>query len=210
MAEQPAIFIGKGESPQYLLLHFANRHGLIACATGTGKTISLQVLAEGFSSCGVPVFMADIKGDLSGISYPGNLAPRLVERAEKIGLEPYESKGFPTMFWDIFGDQGHPMRATVSDMGPVFLSRLLELNETQEGVLNVAFKLADDQRLRYFKLLLQIFWLLKFISTTRCPGAFLSTGQPHSICLTPVAKTIGAIHGCGAKGAAILCQGTEE
>lgn len=145
MSEQSAIFIGKGESPQYLLLHFANRHGLIAGATGTGKTISLQVLAEGFSSRGVPVFMADIKGDLSGVSYPGNPTPPLVKRAKKIGMDPYESKGFPTMFWDIFGDQGHPMRATVSDMGPVLLSRLLELNETQEGVLNVAFRLADDQ-----------------------------------------------------------------
>lgn len=145
MTDQSAIFIGKGESPQYLLLHFANRHGLIAGATGTGKTISLQILAEGFSSSGVPVFMADIKGDLSGISHPGSPNPKLVERAKNIGLKPYESKGFPTMFWDIFGDQGHPMRATVSDMGPVLLSRLLELNETQEGVLNVVFKLADDE-----------------------------------------------------------------
>ncbi len=147
MAELPAIFIGKGESPQHLMLSYANRHGLIAGATGTGKTISLQVLAEGFSSCGVPVFMADIKGDLSGIGYPGSPAPHLMERARTIGLEPYEFKGFPTMFWDVLGEQGHPIRATVSDMGPVLLSRLLDLNDTQEGVLNVAFKFADDQGL---------------------------------------------------------------
>jgi uncharacterized protein len=147
MGEQPSIFIGKGESQQYLLLDFANRHGLIAGATGTGKTISLQCLAEGFSTCGVPVFMADIKGDLAGTGYPGNPSPRLRERAEKIGLEPYENRGFPVIFWDIFGEQGHPIRATVSDMGPVLLSRLLELNETQEGVLNVAFRMADEQGL---------------------------------------------------------------
>lgn len=147
MGEQAAIFIGKGETPQYLSLNFANRHGLIAGATGTGKTVSLQILAEGFSRLGVPVFMADIKGDLSGISCPGELSPKLSERAEAIGLTPYEHRGFPTIFWDIFGRQGHPIRATVSDMGPVLLSRLLELNETQEGVLNVAFRLADEQGL---------------------------------------------------------------
>ena len=147
MGVQPGIFVGKGETPQSLLLNFANRHGLIAGATGTGKTVSLQVLAEGFSSFGVPVFMADIKGDLSGISCPGVPSARLTERAAAIGLAPYEHKGFPVIFWDIFGEQGHPIRATVSDMGPVLLSRLLELNETQEGVLNVAFRLADEQGL---------------------------------------------------------------
>lgn len=147
MGERPGIFIGKGETPQSLLLNYANRHGLIAGATGTGKTVSLQVLAEGFSRYGVPVFMADIKGDLSGISCPGDPSPRLADRAREIGLSPYEKRAFPAVFWDIFGEQGHPIRATVSDMGPVLLSRLLELNETQEGVLNVAFRLADEQGL---------------------------------------------------------------
>jgi uncharacterized protein len=145
--DEPAVFIGKGEKPQYLYLKFANRHGLIAGATGTGKTVSLQVLAEGFSRQGVPVFMADIKGDLSGVCMPGSPAPKLLERCKKAGVKDYQAQGFPTIFWDIFGQQGHPLRTTISDMGPVLLSRLLELNDTQEGVLNVAFKLADDQGL---------------------------------------------------------------
>jgi len=147
MSNEPEILIGKGKTPQSLLLKYANRHGLIAGATGTGKTISLQVLAEGFSSQGVPVFMADIKSDLSGVSMPGNLTPKLQERAKKLGVKNYSAQGFPTVFWDLFGRQGHPLRATISDMGPLLLSRLLELNDTQEGVLNIAFKLADDQGL---------------------------------------------------------------
>ena len=147
MQDEPAVFIGKGETPQYLSLKFANRHGLIAGATGTGKTISLQVLAEGFSRQGVPVFMADIKGDLSGVCMPGNPTPKLLERCKKAGVKDYQAQGFPTIFWDIFGQQGHPLRTTISDMGPVLLSRLLELNDTQEGVLNIAFKLADDEGL---------------------------------------------------------------
>ncbi len=147
MSNEPAILIGKGETPQSLLLKYANRHGLIAGATGTGKTISLQVLAEGFSSQGVPVFMADIKSDLSGISMPGNLTTKLQDRARKLGVKNYYAQAFPTVFWDLFGLQGHPLRTTISDMGPVLLSRLLELNDTQEGVLNITFKLADDQGL---------------------------------------------------------------
>jgi len=147
MSNEPGILIGKGKTPQILLLKYANRHGLIAGATGTGKTISLQVLAEGFSSQGVPVFMADIKGDLSGISMPGNPSPKLEERAKKLGVKNYGSRGFPTIFWDLFGRQGHPLRTTISEMGPLLLSRLLELNDTQEGVLNITFKLADDQGL---------------------------------------------------------------
>ncbi len=144
-ASPPGIFIGKGDAPQHLLLKRANRHGLIAGATGTGKTVSLQVLAEGFSRQGVPVFLADIKGDLSGISQPGAANPKLLERAAAIGLQDYEFEAPPTVFWDLFGKQGHPIRTTVSEMGPLLLSRLLDLNDTQEGVLNIAFKLADDE-----------------------------------------------------------------
>jgi DNA helicase HerA-like ATPase len=147
MTTLPGIFVGKGDAPIVLALNVANRHGLIAGATGTGKTVTLQVLAEGFSRHGVPVFMADVKGDLSGISKPGEAKPKIAERAKKLGLKDYGPEGFPVVFWDIFGEQGHPIRATISDMGPLLLARLLELNETQEGVLNVAFKVADDSGL---------------------------------------------------------------
>ena len=147
MGTQPGVFLGKGQVPVTLALNFANRHGLIAGATGTGKTVTLQVMAEGFSRNGVPVFMADVKGDLAGISKPGEPKPKLVERAKKVGMKDYGPEGFPVVFWDIFGEQGHPIRATISDMGPLLLSRLLELNEIQEGVLNVAFKVADDSGL---------------------------------------------------------------
>lgn len=144
---EDSVFIGKSNHAQHLLLNRANRHGLIAGATGTGKTVTLQILAEGFSAQGVPVFMADVKGDLSGISQPGHSQPFLLERAAQVGLEPYQFAGFPTVLWDVFGKQGHPLRATISDMGPLLLARLLELNDTQEGVLNIAFKLADDHGL---------------------------------------------------------------
>jgi uncharacterized protein len=142
-----AVLIGKGDTPQLLDLALANRHGLIAGATGTGKTVSLQVLAEGFSGHGVPVFMADVKGDLSGISQPGAPNPKIDERVRAVGLTGYQQRGFPTVFWDLFGEQGHPIRTTVSEMGPVLLARLLGLNETQEGVLAIAFEVADDQGL---------------------------------------------------------------
>ena len=145
MQEDPGIFIGKGEQPVYLLPRLANRHGLIAGATGTGKTVSLQVLAEDFSRRGVPVFMADVKGDLSGISQAGKEHPKLRERAEVIGLEDYSFEAFPVVFWDLFGKQGHRLRATVSEMGPLLLARMLGLNDTQEGVLYAVFKIADDE-----------------------------------------------------------------
>ena len=115
-------------------------------ATGTGKTVTLQVLAEGFSAAGVPVFAADIKGDLSGIAVKGTPSPKLVARAEEIGLQRYGNTSFPTAFWDIFGVDGHPVRATVQEMGPLLLSRLTELTEPQEGVLNIAFRWAQDER----------------------------------------------------------------
>lgn len=145
MAEAEGILIGRarGGGPQYLDLALANRHGLVAGATGTGKTVTLQVLAEGFSNAGVPVFAADVKGDLSGLSQPGEAKPAFVARAKEIGAE-YVPDRFPVAYWDLFGEQGLPVRATVSEMGPLLLARLLELNDTQEGVLNVAFRVADD------------------------------------------------------------------
>jgi DNA helicase HerA-like ATPase len=151
VSTEPSLFVGKGRKAQHLLLKRANRHGLIAGATGTGKTVTLQILAEEFSAQGVPVFMADVKGDLSGISQPGSkthkLHDKLLERASAIGFDNYSYRGFPTVFWDLFGKKGHPIRTTISDMGPLMLARLLELNDTQEGVLNIAFRLADDNGL---------------------------------------------------------------
>ena len=141
------IHLGTGETTLLLLTAMANRHGLIAGATGTGKTVTLQVLAEGFSRCGVPVFLADVKGDLSGLSQAGEAKPKLLERAQTLGMTDYAPRACPTLFWDLFGTQGHPIRTTVSDMGPLLLARLLELNDTQEGILNIAFKLADDEGL---------------------------------------------------------------
>ena len=147
MVNDPGLFLGKADDAVHLALRYANRHGLIAGATGTGKTVTLQVLAEGFSAAGVPVFLADVKGDLSGLCAPGDAAKPFVERARAIGLDPYDRQAFPCIFWDVFGEQGHPLRATISEMGPLLLARLLELNDTQEGVLNVAFALADDEGL---------------------------------------------------------------
>ncbi|MEM7172969.1 MAG: helicase HerA-like domain-containing protein [Pseudomonadota bacterium] len=151
-AAAPAkIFVGatadKTPLAQGLNLKLANRHGLIAGATGTGKTVTLQILAEGFSQAGVPVFLADVKGDLSGLSQAGKPNPKLSERAQTIGLDDYSMDAAPVVFWDLFGKQGHPIRTTVSEMGPLLLARLLELNDTQEGVLSVAFQLADDDGL---------------------------------------------------------------
>src|SRR5262245_43269647 len=140
------IFIGKGEQSAWLTLALANRHGLVTGATGTGKTVSLQVMAEGFARAGVPVFAADIKGDLSGISEVGEAKDFIVKRAADMGLT-FQPDRFSTMFWDVFGEQGHPVRATVTEMGPLLLSRMLDLNDVQEGVLNVAFRVAGDNGL---------------------------------------------------------------
>jgi DNA helicase HerA-like ATPase len=140
------IFVGKSEKAEYLTLHLANRHGLVTGATGTGKTVTLQVLAEGFSRAGVPVFAADVKGDLSGIAAVGEAKDAFVKRAKDLGFN-YEPDQFPVVFWDLFGEQGHPIRATVSEMGPLLLSRLMDLNDVQEGVLNIAFRVADEQGL---------------------------------------------------------------
>ena len=151
MRDDGTILVGKsllkggGTKPEALTLRLANRHGLVAGATGTGKTVTLQVMAEGFSNAGVPVFAADIKGDLSGLAADGESKPVFVKRADELGI-PYEPDRFPTVFWDLFGDQGHPIRCTVIEMGPLLLARLLELNDTQEGVLNIAFRVADDNQ----------------------------------------------------------------
>src|SRR5690348_3151746 len=140
------IFVGKGEQPAYLSLGLTNRHGLVTGATGTGKTVTLQVLAEGLSRAGVPVFAADIKGDLSGISVVGEAKEALMTRAKGLGFN-YEPDDFPAVFWDVFGEQGHPVRATISEMGPLLLSRMMDLNDVAEGVLNIAFRVADEQGL---------------------------------------------------------------
>ncbi|MCX6979950.1 MAG: DUF853 family protein [Verrucomicrobia bacterium] len=140
------FFIAQGTSDINFLPQMANRHGLIAGATGTGKTITLRVLAENFSAIGVPVFMADVKGDLGGLAKPGANSPKVKERAAQLGLE-ITPNGFPVVFWDVFGKSGHPVRATISEMGPLLLSRLLNLNDTQEGVLNVVFHIADTEGL---------------------------------------------------------------
>jgi len=140
------IFVGKGDEQAWLTLALANRHGLVTGATGTGKTVSLQVMAEGFARAGVPVFAADIKGDLAGISEVGVPQDFIVKRASAMGLK-FQPDQFSTVFWDVFGEQGHPVRATVTEMGPLLLARMLDLNDVQEGVLNVAFRVADDNGL---------------------------------------------------------------
>ena len=156
MHDETGIFVGGGGEAygekQFLRLDNANRHGLIAGATGTGKTVTLQILAEGFSARGVPVFLSDVKGDLSGLAKAGDpnfkLHGPFTERAAKIGIaDSYTYEGFPVTFWDLFGKEGHPIRATVSEIGPLLLSRLLELSEAQEGVLNIVFRVADEEGL---------------------------------------------------------------
>ncbi|MGN6468705.1 MAG: helicase HerA-like C-terminal domain-containing protein [Rhizobiaceae bacterium] len=154
MTDEKSIFLGASrkpddsyQKPEQLLLRYGNRHGLVTGATGTGKTVTLQVLAEGFSNSGVPVFCADIKGDLSGIAMKGEPKDFLTERARQVKLDPYGFEEFPVIFWDLFGKQGHPIRATISEMGPLLLSRLMDLSEAQEGVMNIAFKIADEEGL---------------------------------------------------------------
>ncbi|MFM1855423.1 MAG: hypothetical protein RLZ83_732, partial [Pseudomonadota bacterium] len=144
---EPLLVARSGPVQALLLPSLANRHGLVTGATGTGKTITLQTLAEGFSRIGVPVFMADVKGDLTGISQPGRPSDKLLRVLADRGLTPPEAQACPTTLWDVFGEQGHPVRATVSDMGPLLLARMLDLNDTQAGVLNLVFKIADDHAL---------------------------------------------------------------
>jgi DNA helicase HerA-like ATPase len=142
------LLVAKSQSTELSVLPaMANRHGLITGATGTGKTVTLQSLAERFSAIGVPVFMADVKGDLAGMAMPGGANPKVAERVKMLGLEGFEYRPTPVMFWDVFGEQGHPLRATISEMGPLLLARVLDLNETQSGVLAAVFKIADDSGL---------------------------------------------------------------
>src|SRR5688572_11863173 len=148
LMEQQGILIGKGERELRLLPNMANRHGLIAGATGTGKTVTLRVIAESLSRLGVPSFLADVKGDVSGLAKPGAPNPKLQERVERLDLAGFSFESYPVEFWDVFGAQGNPVRATVSDLGPLLLGRLLNLNETQTGVLNLVFKIADDNGLQ--------------------------------------------------------------
>ncbi|MDR6815401.1 DNA helicase HerA-like ATPase [Neorhizobium sp. 2083] len=154
MDDTGKLFIGGSRKPddslnkaEYLELKFGNRHGLVTGATGTGKTVTLQVLAEGFSKAGVPVFAADIKGDLSGIAMKGEAKDFLLKRAEQIGFQDYDFEQFPVIFWDLFGEKGHRVRTTIAEMGPLLLSRLMDASEPQEGVINIAFKIADKANL---------------------------------------------------------------
>ena len=144
------ILLGKGVTDDIavnLLPRFGNRHGLVAGATGTGKTVTLMTLAEGFSRIGVPVFLADVKGDVAGLAVPGTTSEKLQARIDQMGISDYRNEAAPVVFWDLWGKSGHPVRTTVSEMGPTLLSRILELNDTQGGVLDIVFKLADDRGL---------------------------------------------------------------
>jgi hypothetical protein len=141
------ILIARGDVDCFLLPRMANRHGVITGATGTGKTVTLQTLAQGFSNAGVPVFVADVKGDLTGLSQPGGANAKVAARLQQLGIADFAFAAAPVTLWDVWGEQGHPLRATVSEMGPLLLSRVLNLNDTQEGVLNIAFKVADDNGL---------------------------------------------------------------
>ncbi|MCB1473637.1 MAG: DUF853 family protein, partial [Rhodobiaceae bacterium] len=147
MQENSVLIGASPEGQQFLDLKLANRHGLVTGATGTGKTVTLQVLAEGFAAQGVPVFCADAKGDLSGIAEAGTPKDFIAKRAKEVGLGEMEFTPSPVIFWDLFGEQGHPIRTTITEMGPLLLSRMLDLSEAQEGALNIAFKIADDEGL---------------------------------------------------------------
>ena len=176
------IFIGKGEQAAWLTLALANRHGLVTGATGTGKTVSLQVMAEGFARAGVPVFAADIKGDLSGISEVGEPKDFIVKRAGQMGLN-FQPDQFSTVFWDVFGEQGHPVRATVTEMGPLLLSRMLDLNDVQEGVLNVAFRVADENGLTLIDMK-----DLRALLDAIAPGGAKKTTDDEEDALAPIRK----------------------
>jgi uncharacterized protein len=178
------IFLGKSTKREELYLKLANRHGLVTGATGTGKTVTLQILAEGFSAAGVPVFAADIKGDLSGVSREGEPKDFLLKRAKTIGFDDYGFEAFPTIFWDLFGKQGHPIRTTISEMGPLLISRLMGLTDAQEGALNIAFRIADEEGM----LLLDLKDLRAMLSDLADRGASLSTDYGNVD-----RRTIGAI-----------------
>ncbi len=191
------LLIGKGPYPIHLLPAMANRHGLVAGATGTGKTVTLHRLAEAFSRIGVPVFMADVKGDLAGIALPGGGNAKVEARVAELGLGPedFSTAACPVTFWDILGEQGHPVRTTLSEMGPLLLARLLDLNETQEGVLNIAFRLADDNG-----------WLLLDVKDLRAllahladnPGAASDYGHLSKASVGAIQRKLLTLEGQGA------------
>mgnify|MGYP001361100040 CR=1 FL=1 len=193
---------GSPESKTNLNLARANRHGLIAGATGTGKTITLQVMAESFSAAGVPVFITDVKGDLSGICQPSQMQDFLVKRAQEIGLTPFVPSACPAIFWDLYGEKGHPVRTTISEMGPLLLSRLMELNEVQQGILDVAFRMADDQGL----LLLDLKDLRALLSEVADKANELSK-EYGNISGTSVATIQRALLRLEEQGAELLAQG---
>ena len=160
------ILLGKGAGPVYLRAKYGNRHGLTAGATGTGKTVSLLLIAEGFSRLGVPIVIADVKGDVAGLGAPGVLDDRIRQRAERVGITDHRPEANPVVFWDVYGTDGHPLRATISELGPTLMARMLELNDTQTGVLEIAFKLADDRGLLLLDLD-DLRALLTFVADTR-------------------------------------------
>lgn len=184
MPTHESLIVARGSEPVGILPGMANRHGLIAGATGTGKTVSLRVLAERFSDIGVPVFMADVKGDLSGMAMPGGQHAKVAERVQELSLSGFSYRSFPVIFWDVFGEQGHPVRTTISEMGPLLLSRILDLNDTQSDVLTMIFRIADEQGM----LLLD---LKDLQAMTRYAGEYAAKLRPVYGNISPA--TIGAI-----------------
>ncbi len=184
MPVQPTIVGGNSDTRIELPLAMANRHGLIAGATGTGKTVTLQRLAEGFSAAGVPVFMSDVKGDLSGLAKPMVSNDKIAQRVSTLGLSGYQPRAYPTVLWDLYGKRGHPIRATVSDMGPLLLSALLQLNDTQSGILYATFKIADDQGLLLLDmkdLRAMLSWVSKNAATLRDEYGSMSSSSVAAI-----------------------------
>jgi DNA helicase HerA-like ATPase len=196
----PLLIAKNNQAELYLLPQMANRHGLITGATGTGKTVTLQTLAEQFSAIGVPCFMSDIKGDLSGMAKTGGGNKKAEERIERLQLTEHQYRSFPVTFWDPFGQQGHPVRATVSDMGPLLLSRMLELNETQSGVLNLVFKVADDNGLLLLDLK-DLRAMLQFVGDT-AKSLTTNYGNVSAASIGAIQRGLLALEGQG--GEAIL------
>ncbi|MBF0305113.1 MAG: DUF853 family protein [Alphaproteobacteria bacterium] len=193
-----SIHIGQGDESLALDLSVANRHGLVAGATGTGKTVSLRLLAEGFAQAGVPVFVADVKGDLAGLAEPGQASPRITERLAALGMKKHAFAAMPVVFWDLFGRNGHPLRATISDMGPLLLSRLLGLNDVQRGVLDIVFKVADDEGL----LLLDLPDLRAMLTNVseRAKELMKSYGSVSAVSVGAIQRALLGLEGQGADG----------
>ena len=197
MLYQEKACIAISDKPLFIYPSMANRHGLIAGATGTGKTVTMRVIAESFSDMGVPVFMADVKGDLNGLCQTGG-SEKILERAEKLGIRGFKGKAYPVEFWDIFGEKGHPVRVTVSDLGPAMLSRLLNLTEIQQGVLNIVFKVADEQGLLLLDLK-DLRALLKFVGDNRAEFTTLY-GNVSSASIGAIQRALLAFESEGGEG----------